>query len=538
MTFTEEMVSAISGIEREGFATILDALPAAVCIYDEDDKILFWNERYYQLFPWHRDSMFVGRRYEDALRVFFESNLGEEERPNLERHLAIGVKRHKDLKEPFVFQTQSSVWVKVSPVRLPTGHYIKVWSELTPEMVSQNDYRDVMDTITAIHIGFCFFDKAGRFMLNNVRLAEMIPASVHLFSPGRSFGDFLSGCAEMSLTQESREAVQPLIDRAFPVTETFSPLQLMTLDGAYLEYEESKTAEGGVIAVWTDITTRVKDEQRLRESEAQARAAHDEIQALNDDLEARIRQRTSELSRALERAQQSDEAKSRLMANVSHELRTPLNAILGFSQVMAGGVSISLTTEKYQEYSKDIQDSAEYLLSLIDSLLKMTALEARKSPESKAPIDIEGLFDHCETMLLTQAAKLGVDLIFNLDGGPKTVFATRTALLQVMLNLSTNALRYTPPGGQVHFTATSLPDGGVELSIRDTGTGMPPEKLASLGSAFSDDQWVRSDPKRGSGIGIPLSILLMETMGGSLTFESTPGEGTTARLSLPGMNTD
>lgn len=538
MTVPQEMVAAISGIEREGFAEILDALPAAVCIYDEEDRVLFWNERYYQLFPWHRGHMFVGRRYEDALRVFFETNLDEDEKPNLERHLASGVKRHQELSEPFVFQTQASVWVKVSPLRLPSGHYIKIWSELTPEMVSQNDYRDVMDTISAIHIGFSFFDKAGRFMLNNLRLSEMIPDAIYLFSPGRPFGDFLRGCAKESLTEESGKVLTDLSKRPFPVTETFGPILLETREGCFLEYEESKTSEGGVIAVWSDVTARMEAEQRLRDSEAQARAAHDEIRALNDDLEARIRKRTSELSIALERAQQSDEAKSRLMANVSHELRTPLNAILGFSQVMAGGTPLSLTVEKYQEYAQDIQNSAEYLLSLIDSLLKMTALEARKSPESKAPIDLESLFEHCDTMLLTQAAKLGVELIFDPKGAPETVFATRTALLQVMLNLSTNALRYTPPGGSLTFSATELPDGSVQIRIRDTGTGMSAEQLAGLGSAFSNDQWIRSDAKRGAGIGIPLSILLMETMGGGLEFDSTPGEGTTATLTLPAMEAE
>lgn len=513
---------------------VLHALPAAICIYDEHDNIVFWNEKYFEFFPWHRGEMFVGRPYEDALRVFFEKNLADDELPNLERHLAAGIKRHRELKAPFVFQTYQGIWVSVTPHRMQNGLYMKVWTEVTPNVVSTDEYRNLLDTMTAIHVGFCFFDADGRFVLSNQRLSEMMPDAVHVFTPGRPFGDFIRSCVRTAFTDAGAVDLLAISERRFPVDTTVGPLSIRTRDGTYLDYEESRTGTGGLIAVWTDVTARRETEQRLRDSEAQARAARDATAKLNAELESRIESRTRDLTRALEIAQRSDAAKTRVLSNVSHELRTPLNAILGFSQMMSDRFDIGpLPPEKYREYSVDIMESAEYLLNLIDNLLKMSALESDTRLDDIDPLPVADLFDTCDTMLRPMAVKAGVTLTFSVAPDVPAVLASKRGLTQVILNLGSNALRYTPTGGTLSVTAVPADADRVRIAVADTGAGMTPEQLASVGDPFSGEQYVRTDTKRGAGIGIPLSTLLVQSMRGEIAFDSVLGKGTTATITLP-----
>ena len=533
-----ERTGALAAVEAPELAEILDSVPEAICIYDSDDRIVFWNANYVEMFPWHRDEMFVGRRYEEALRVFFERNLAPDELPNLERHLAAGLARHRELAEPFIFQTRNGKWVTVTPHRLKSGKYMKVWAELTPSMVEVDEYRDLLDTITAIHIGFCFFDTKGRFVFSNKRISEQMPDTVHLYSPGRPFADFIRSCARISLKPETSGALLDIADRPFPADKTFGPLAVETKDGTHLEYEECLTASGALIAVWTDVTDSRLSEMRLRASEAKAQAARAATERLNSELEERIQERTRELARSLDIAEKSDAAKTRLLANVSHELRTPLNAILGFSQMMSGQAPGHLPTEKYQEYSADILSSAEYLLELIDNLLQMSALETKGVLEDIGPTSLPDLFDKTETMLTAMAAKAGVALSFHAPQNIPPVLGSMRGLTQVLLNLGSNALRYTDPGGSLTITAETAPGPLVAIKVRDTGHGMSQDQLANLGDPFSSSHATRTDTKRGAGIGIPLSKLLINAMRGKLTYESAVGKGTTATITLriPGQD--
>jgi signal transduction histidine kinase len=521
-------------IKIQDVESLLDSILDAVCLYDKDDKILYWNNRYLEYFPWHKDTMFVGRSYRDALRLFFESNLSPSELPNLEFHLEEGVKRHQNLKHPFSFQTKLGIWLTVYPVRLENGMYVKIWRETTPAPEISESYRHLLDTITAINIGFACFDKAGRFILNNYKLSEMLPESVHLFSVGHEFSAFIAGCCELSLKDGDIDVIEKLQTRSFPLLRGITdPLSLTSNFGYHLEYEECVTAEGGLICILSDVTTRQITERRLRESEAQARKAHAQIQEFNIALEHQIEARTQELTSALQSVQQSDAAKSRLLANVSHELRTPLNAIIGFSEILTGEGDFKLDMSRSQEYAKHIFSSAEYLRSLIDYMLQMSASASQSRHLPVTDIPTATIFEKCATLLMTTSANSNVQVKFKIAEDAKTVLGSLQHIIQILLNVGANSIRYTPPGGFLHFKAVADAPGTIKILIRDTGSGMPPEQLANLSDPFSNDQWTRTDPKRGAGIGIPLSMMLAKDMGGTLSFESEVGIGTTATLVLP-----
>jgi len=509
-------------------------MPAAVCIYDDDDRIVFWNDRYLELFPWHRDAMYVGRPYREALREFFRQNLSAEELPNLDLHLQAGVERHANLSEPFVFQTKLGVWLTVAPLRLPSGCYVKVWNEITPKLTDTGEYRDLLDSITAINIGFAMFDRDGQYVLSNYRLSELLPTAVHLFTTGRPFRDFVTGCAEVGLIPEYRQELLAGVDRPFPVSEACQPLVVCTKDGRHLQYEECRTIEGGLITVWTDISTRAESETRLRKSEAAARAAERKLTDLNNRLEALVEERTADLVAALDRAEASDAAKSRLLANVSHELRTPLNAIQGFAEIMASGVIDVVQNDRYRDYATDIHASARYLVTLIDDLLYMARLDADDLLDDVGPVAVTSLFDRCEAMLGGQASEKHLILWFEPDRGLPQVWASDRALMQILLNVAGNALKFTEAGGFVRVSAVASGDGdAVAIVVRDSGIGIPATEIESLREPFSRSQWSRGHPGRGTGLGLPIAIRLAEAMGGSLTIDSVEGEGTTVTVQVP-----
>ncbi|MDF1750688.1 MAG: PAS-domain containing protein [Alphaproteobacteria bacterium] len=513
---------------------ILDSIFDAVCLYDAEDKVLYWNNRYLEYFPWHKDGMFVGRSYRDALRVFFESNLSSGELENIEFHLEEGVKRHQNLKHPFSFQTRLGRWLTVHPFRLDNGMYLKIWRETTPVPETSESYRHLLDTITAINIGFACFDRTGHFILNNYKLSEILPESIHLFSNGRSFEEFLDGCCQESLKGGDKDIIDFLKSRTFPILRGITePVSLTTKFGLHIEYEECVTAEGGLICILSDVTARELTERRLRESETQARAAHAQIQQFNRVLEDQIEERTQELTAALNAAHQSNEAKTRLLANVSHELRTPLNAIIGFSEILTGEGDFKLDLARSQEYARHIFSSAEYLRSLIDYILQMSAADTRSRNLPVTEISVEAIFEKCQTLLMTTSANSNVHIDFKIADDVKTVLGTQQCILQILLNVGANSIRYTPPEGTLHFEAKNGSPGTIKIIMTDSGCGMPPEQLANLSDPFSNDQWTRTDPKRGAGIGIPLSMMLAKEMGGELSYQSKLGVGTTATLILP-----
>lgn len=528
-------VSRLNELGPGEIAAILDAMPAAVCIYDADDRIVFWNERYLDLFPWHRDAMYVGRPYREALREFFRQNLSAEELPHLEHHLDAGVERHANLREPFVFQTKLGVWLTVAPLRLPCGRCVKVWNEITPRFADAGEYRDLLDSITAINIGFAMFDRDGRYVFSNHRLSELLPRAVHLFTAGRRYRDLVHGCAEAAIVPEYSQDLLAGADRPFPLSAAGQPVVVFTWDARHLQYEECRTAEGGLITVWTDVSARAESETRLRKSEAAARAAERKLTDLNNRLEALVEERTADLVAALDRAEASDAAKSRLLANVSHELRTPLNAILGFAEIMASGVIDVIRNDRYRDYAGDIQSSARYLMTLIDDLLYMARLDADDLMEDVGPVALPALFDRCKAMLVGQAAAKQVVLRFETDPGLPQAMAPDRALMQILLNVAGNALKFTEAGGLVRVSAAMAPGapGAVAIAVRDSGIGIPASEIESLREPFSRSQWSRGHPGRGTGLGLPIAIRLAEAMGGALTIDSVEGEGTTVTVTVP-----
>lgn len=239
-----------------------------------------------------------------------------------------------------------------------------------------------------------------------------------------------------------------------------------------------------------------------------------------------------ELIEARDLSEQANRAKSRFLANMSHELRTPLNAIIGFSEVMMQEMFGRLGSPKYVEYSGLIHESGNHLLELINGVLDMSKIEAGKFELREEVFDLSAVSEAAVRFVKLAAERSGVALKTYIAPSAATVFADKRAVTQILVNLLTNGVKFTPKGGTVAVVA-ALDTAGLEIAVTDTGVGIPEKDLIRLGQPFEQVEGEHVRKKEGTGLGLSLVKALAAMHGGEATIESVLGIGTTVRVRLP-----
>ncbi|MBV8036131.1 ATP-binding protein [Roseateles sp.] len=254
-----------------------------------------------------------------------------------------------------------------------------------------------------------------------------------------------------------------------------------------------------------------------------------EVLRLNEELEARVRERTAQLEASNEElrvataaAEKANRAKSEFLSSMSHELRTPLNAIIGFGQLLGGSVA-ELGGERRQEYAEHIVGAGKHLLTLINEILNLARIESGHVELSLEPVPLDGLLDECRRMMEPLATQRGIVLRFETSGG-FVVHADRTRLKQVLLNLVSNAIKYNRPNGTVTVGGELTDARQLRIAVRDTGAGLAPDQVEALFQPFNR-LGHEAGPEQGTGIGLVVTKRLVELMGGRVGVQSTPGEG-------------
>jgi len=239
-----------------------------------------------------------------------------------------------------------------------------------------------------------------------------------------------------------------------------------------------------------------------------------------------------ELIEARNRAQEANVAKSMFLANMSHELRTPLNAIIGFSQVIRDRMFEASPT-KTAEYAGDIYDSAILLLDLISDILDMSKLEANKAVVQPTDIDVVQMISGCIKLVRQRAQEVGIKIIQSIDADLPLLHADERMVKQVLLNLLSNAIKFTPGTGTVLVAAGRTAEGGMQVSVSDTGIGIPEAELINLFRPFHQAQSPRVQKPQGTGLGLAISKRLIELHDGQVSIASVEGRGTTVTVTMP-----
>jgi signal transduction histidine kinase len=248
------------------------------------------------------------------------------------------------------------------------------------------------------------------------------------------------------------------------------------------------------------------------------------------DLEHRL----TELGAAVEQAEYANRTKAAFLAMISHELRTPLNAILGFSEL--GGVLRSdapETPSKLATYMGHIHEAASHLARLINRVLDLSKIEAGRMDIAPQNLDLSESLTGALSMVSEPAAAAGVRLDQSADAGLETLWADEQMLTEMLLNLVSNAIKFTPPGGTVSLSATAAGDGSVMLTVTDTGRGIPADKIDSVFTPYEQIDNLYRRGLSGTGLGLSLVRAMMTLHRGRIVITSTEGQGTSVGLWFP-----
>jgi two-component system cell cycle sensor histidine kinase PleC len=258
------------------------------------------------------------------------------------------------------------------------------------------------------------------------------------------------------------------------------------------------------------------------------------LQVLDSSVQ-HARKQIADLENARAAAEHANLAKSAFLANMSHELRTPLNAVLGFADLLASGTAGEVTDQQ-AEYLGDIQTSGRRLLDLINDLLDLSRAESGRLELLEERTDPAGLIEEVRRMLAPRATAAGISIEMEITT-EADVWGDERKLAQVLMNLATNAVKFTPAGGSVTLGLDQGRDGAVTLWVRDTGVGIAPGFRPSLFDPFKQESEGVAREYEGAGLGLTLTKQMVELLGGAVRVESTKGEGSTFTVDIPSGST-
>jgi len=299
-------------------------------------------------------------------------------------------------------------------------------------------------------------------------------------------------------------------------------------DGRWLKMVERPTPDGGLLTVGVDVTENIRNEEELKKQQEKMKRTALDLQ--------RSEGKASELSRKYSeekaKAEHAAFTKSAFLANMSHELRTPLNAIIGFSEIMMNELAGPLGHASYKEYSRDILMSGQHLLDMINDILDMAKIEAGKMTITPQPIDPVDPVDAAMRMIRRKAEEKEIDLVLDAAQNLPDIDADHRAIRQMVLNLISNAIKFTDRGGKI---TVRIEQCGPEIyfGVTDTGIGIPAEDISRLGQPFEQVSKTKDRNTDGTGLGLALTKSFAEMHGGRLNLSSIYGEGTTVAFYLP-----
>ncbi len=382
------------------------------------------------------------------------------------------------------------------------------------------------DAIETVPEAFVLWDADDRLVLCNSNFQALHSLTDEAVVPGTDYRTIAA--AGRKLTTRTPIANE---ESQRPGARTF---EAQLDDGRWMHISERRTKDGGYVSVGTDITQIKLHEQRWVEGEQRRMATVDDLRRSQQALErqtAQLAELAEKYAEERTRADEANQSKSKFLANMSHELRTPLNAIIGFSEIMESAMFGPLGAAKYREYSRDIRESGQYLLDVINDILDMSNIEAGGLQLTPENVELDAAVAECLRVISGPANEK--QLTVKSDITPAiSVKADRRALKQIVLNLLSNAVKFTPDRGAITVVGRQRV-GTITIAIADDGIGIPKDALHKLGRPFEQVESQLTKRHQGSGLGLAIAKSLVELHGGAMRICSRLGRGTIVVVRLP-----
>jgi len=327
----------------------------------------------------------------------------------------------------------------------------------------------LVNAIESTAEGVILVDGGGKILISNSRIASFFPA--------------------LGLTV------------GMPLPAVLDSGELRLPDGRWLSLSRSATADGGYVVIVSDISA-------LKEREIMLQSAKEQAEAAN-------------------------RAKTEFLSNMGHELRTPLNAVIGFSEIIAKEMFGPVGQPSYKEFASDILRSGSHLLEIINDILDIAKCEGGSLQIVPEPVDVVELLTRSAEIVMPQSQRGNLTVTVEKPQEPLWLLVDPARARRIVQHLLSNAVKFTPAGGQVTLSASRLVPGWVALKVADTGIGMRAEDIPVALSPFGQIDSSLSRKYEGTGLGLPLCKVFAALHGGSLDIESSPGKGTVVTVVLP-----
>ena len=470
----------------------LDSITEGFALFDSDDRLVLCNDAYRNIVALASDRIRPGTTFEAVVRAMIESQAALFPGETVDEKVAERMSRHRERPNTLEVELADGRWLLVADRMTSDGGTALVQTDITQVKRAEQEARSILDA-SPLAVGISR-ESDGEILYVNARHAELFGVAADN-AVGRKAMQFWADPADRERFLEIFHR-----DNRVPATEVRAKRLDGSLFWAMLAWERLPLFGADAVLFWIDDISDVVAAREERRAKAEAEAAN--------------------------------RAKSEFLSQMSHELRTPLNAILGFAQLLRDYPDQPLTPEQERNVAHVLQGGS-HLLSLIDEILDLSRIEAGHLPLSLAAVDLAGVV--AESLALVQPLAdrkaISVTVTPQIASAPP-VMADPKRLKQVIVNLLTNAVKFDHENGAMTVTAATTASGMLRTSISDTGLGIPADKRDEVFRPFSR---LSADASgiQGTGIGLTISRQLIESMGGSLDFESTPGTGSTFWFELP-----
>lgn len=489
---------------RELLRQVIDTVPASICATDEDGKVLFAN---------NMAAKRVGSTPEEVLG---KPRGGSLESDDVKRHMALDRRLFDGTEDVLTFEEELSdpegetrTYLTVKSPLLGAEHevtgVVTVAMDITDrkevERVAQRHRSHLGVVIDNIPDWIYATDEDHLITLANLALARAFHTTPDDMV-GKSLDQFIKQSARVEadrvanieVLRSGKEARMPEVS----TSDVFGEKQwLQTVKLPFV----SSTGDIEVLSVTTEVTAHRRAEEVLREAKEQAESAN--------------------------------RNKTEFLANLSHELRTPLNHIMGFAQVMADESYGPHGDPRYQDYANNIHESGKHLLAILNDILDVSRLETGVWQLVEREVDFNRMIQSVVRIVAERAEREGLKLDMKLEDHLPVVMADERMVRQMLLNLLSNASKFTHEGGKIQVESRRLENGNVELVVSDTGVGIDEKDFATVLTPFGQVENALSRNYTGTGLGLALVKSMIELHGGSVEIESTLGEGAAVKLLFP-----
>lgn len=499
-----EAEAKVSSAEAKMFVAI-NAVDAMFVLWDAEDRMVICNEPFYKLNEAVSEFCKPGVTFEEHLRAVAANGLIENYGDDLEAWISERLAQHRDPQGPIEVHRQNGMTILLSEAKMDDGSRILMSTNITEQKASEIALREseerLRDFGSIAADWFWEMDREFHFSYVSVGKGQVSTMPVESFLGATVRGTKPEGLTEDALQAFERKMQdgQPFEDFRYFRTLPDGERVHVSISGKPL-YDDDGTCTG-YRGVGRDISDLVRTQEMLWQEK--------------------------------ERAEQASRAKSQFLAHMSHELRTPLNAILGFSEIIRQQMFGPIGSDSYVEYAADIHDSGEHLLSLINDLLDLSKIEAGKFEIDEETLLLDDMLTRAVRLFDHRMKQRNIRFANTIADNARNLRADRRGVSQMLFNLLSNAEKFNKNGGSVNVDVFVGEDGGIRISVADTGSGFEVDETRIALAPFGRINNPLTKAVPGTGLGLPIVNALVELHGGTVEISSVVDQGTEVTLIFP-----